>query len=95
MTRFSFPPRWRYDIMRALDYFQACNLLRDSRLDEAIAIIKKKRCADGTWVLQSKHPGRIFLKWNSSESPAAGIPCARCAFCNGMNGMSNRFMPAI
>ena len=24
-TRFSFPPRWHYDILRALDYFQAVN----------------------------------------------------------------------
>lgn len=70
MTRFSFPPRWRYDIMRALDYFQECNLPRDSRLDEAIAIIKKKRCADGTWVLQSKHPGRTFFEMEKIGKPS-------------------------
>lgn len=70
MTRFSFPPRWRYDIMRALDYFQACNLPRDPRLDEAIAIIKKKRSADGTWVLQSKHAGRTFFEMEKIGKPS-------------------------
>ncbi|NUM78601.1 hypothetical protein HUU40_29935 [candidate division KSB1 bacterium] len=70
MTRFSFPPRWRYDIMRALDYFQACRLARDPRMDEAIAIIKKKRSADGTWVLQSKHPGRTFFEMEKIGKPS-------------------------
>lgn len=70
MTRFSFPPRWRYDIMRALDYFQACKLSRDPRLDEAIAIIKKKRSADGAWVLQSKHPGRTFFEIEKVGKPS-------------------------
>lgn len=70
MTRFSFPPRWRYDIMRALDYFQACRLARDPRMDEAIAIIKKKRSPDGTWVLQSKHPGRTFFEMEKVGKPS-------------------------
>ncbi|MCK6562098.1 hypothetical protein L6R21_23095 [bacterium] len=70
MTRFSFPPRWRYDIMRALDYFQACRLARDPRMDEAIALIKKKRSADGTWVLQSKHPGRTFFEMEKVGKPS-------------------------
>lgn len=70
MTRFSFPPRWRYDIMRALDYFQACRLARDPRMDEAIAIIKKKCSADGAWVLQSKHPGRTFFEMEKVGKPS-------------------------
>ncbi len=70
MTRFSFPPQWRYDIMRALDYFQACKLPRDPRMDEAIALIKKKRGADGAWVLQSKHPGRTFFEMEKVGKPS-------------------------
>lgn len=70
MTRFSFPPRWRYDIMRALDYFQGRNLPRDPRLDEAMAIIKKKRRPDGTWPLQSKHPGRTFVEMERVGKPS-------------------------
>src|SRR5262249_47381638 len=37
--RFSFPPRWHYDILRALDYFQAVNAPCDPRLADAIDIV--------------------------------------------------------
>ena len=62
MTHFSFPPRWYYDIMRALDYFQECRPPRDERMEEAIAIIKKKRRKDGRWPLQNRHAGRTFFE---------------------------------
>ena len=45
--RFSFPPRWHYDILRALDYFQAVNAPRDQRLGEAIDIVRSARREDG------------------------------------------------
>src|SRR6266513_1940842 len=56
-TRFSFPPRWHYDILRALDYFQAVNAPRDRRLAEAIDIVRSKRGEDGRWPLQHMHRG--------------------------------------
>lgn len=37
-TRFVFPPRWHYDISRALDYLQAVDAPRDPRLAGAIDI---------------------------------------------------------
>lgn len=70
MTRFSFPPRWKYDIMRALDYFQDCNLQRDPRMSEAIELIRKKRRVDGTWLLQSKHSGRVFFEMEKIGEPS-------------------------
>src|SRR6516225_3796129 len=45
--RFSFPPRWHYDILRALDYFQAVGARRDPRLAEAIDIIRCAQDEDG------------------------------------------------
>src|SRR5207253_11231053 len=39
-TLFAFPPRWHYDILRALDYFQAAGAPRDPRLAEAIEIVR-------------------------------------------------------
>jgi hypothetical protein len=52
-TRFSFPPRWHYDILRALDYFQSVNAPRDRRLREAVDIVRSRRKEDGRWVLPS------------------------------------------
>lgn len=70
MTRFSFPPRWHYDILRALDYFQEYNADRDERLTDAIKIVKKKCKKDGRWLLQNKHPGRTFFEMEKVGEPS-------------------------
>jgi hypothetical protein len=59
-TRLSFPPRWRYDILRALDYFRECNAEKDSRMLDSIGILHSKE-KNGQWPLQSKHAGRVFF----------------------------------
>ncbi|MBV9611262.1 MAG: hypothetical protein JO091_02265, partial [Acidobacteriaceae bacterium] len=50
-TRFSFPPRWHYDVLRALDYFQSVNAPYDERLTDGIDLVHRGRRADGRWVL--------------------------------------------
>jgi len=57
-TRFSFPPRWHYDILRALDYFQAESAPCDERLSEAIDIVRRGRGDDGRWLLQHSYKGK-------------------------------------
>lgn len=69
MTRFSFPPRWKYDIMRALDYFQELNVPHDPRFCDAIFLIKKKE-KDGKWLLQQKHPGLVFFDMEKIGQPS-------------------------
>src|SRR5436305_13626472 len=44
---FSFPTRWHYDVLRGLEYFRAVGDPPDSRVDEAIALVRSKRRADG------------------------------------------------
>jgi hypothetical protein len=46
-TRFSFPPRWHYDILRALDYFQGVDAPYDSRLNDAMEIVRAGKRAGG------------------------------------------------
>jgi hypothetical protein len=41
--RLSHPPRWHYDILRALDYFREVGARRDERLRDAIALLEAKR----------------------------------------------------
>jgi uncharacterized protein (UPF0262 family) len=60
--RFAFPPRWHYDILRALDYFQAVNAPRDQRLGEAINIVRRGQGADGRWRLQNRYPGKTYFE---------------------------------
>ena len=61
-TRFYFPPRWHYDILRALDYFQAVNAPCDPRLAEAIDIVRRSQRADGRWPLQNRYRGRTYFE---------------------------------
>jgi hypothetical protein len=61
-TRLAFPPRWHYDILRALDYFQAVNAPCDRRLAEAIDIVRSSRREDGCWPLQHSYKGKTYFE---------------------------------
>jgi len=68
-TRFSYPPRWHYDILRALDYFQAVGAPRDRRLTEAIEIVKSKKGNDGRWLHQHTYHGKTYFQLERLASP--------------------------
>ncbi|HMF12313.1 MAG TPA: hypothetical protein VKE94_08405, partial [Gemmataceae bacterium] len=68
--RFSFPPRWHYDILRALDYFQAVNASRDPRLAEAIDIVRSTRDPAGRWLLQNSYKGKTYFELERLGAPS-------------------------
>jgi hypothetical protein len=63
---FLHPSRWRYDVLRALDYFCSAAALttasRDPRLSEAVDHLRSRRLADGTWPVDWKLPGRVWFE---------------------------------
>jgi hypothetical protein len=59
--QFSFPNRWRYDVLRALEYFRAAGDPPNPRIDEAIQLLRSKQQSDGTWLLENTHPGRVHF----------------------------------
>jgi hypothetical protein len=63
---FLHPNRWRYDILRALDYFRAAAALNgaapDPRLGEAIDHVRSRRLEDGRWRLDWSMPGRVWFE---------------------------------
>ena len=69
-TRFSFPPRWHYDVLRGLDYFQECRAERDDRLEDALGLVVKKRKKNGKWLLQNRHPGKVFFEMEKAGEPS-------------------------
>lgn len=73
MTRLSFPSRWRYDILRALDYFQQAALPYDPRMDDALEMLLAKRVPDGRWRLQGKHPGAVHFDMEIAGQPSRWI----------------------
>ncbi|WP_011582060.1 MULTISPECIES: hypothetical protein [Chelativorans] len=73
---FLHPNRWRYDILRALDYFRASAMFTgadpDPRLGEAIGHIRSRRLEDGSWPLDWSVPGRVWFDVN--EGPGTPSP---------------------
>jgi hypothetical protein len=69
-TRFSFPPRWYYDVLRALDHFQAVEAPRDPRLADAIDVVRGHRKEDGRWPLQNRHPGKVYFEMERVGAPS-------------------------
>jgi hypothetical protein len=69
-TRLSFPPRWLYDVLRALDYLRDSGAPRDGRLQEAIALLRAKQRGDGRWPLQQRHAGVTFFEMERVGEPS-------------------------
>ena len=70
MTKMPFPPRWRYDYLRALDYFQDCNASRDERMGEAIGLLRSKERRDGLWLVNSGMAGKVFFNLEKPGQPS-------------------------
>ena len=59
--KLTYPSRWRYDILRAMDYFQFAGIKWDNRMEEALTYLLKKRNKDGTWNMQAAHSGQVHF----------------------------------
>ncbi len=59
--QFSFPTRWHYDVLRALEHFREAGDPPDQRVDEAIQLLRSKQQPDGTWLLENTHPGKVHF----------------------------------
>lgn len=65
----TYPCRWRYDILRALDYFQYAGVARDDRMEPALSVLLKKRNKDGTWNNLAAHPGAVHFVMEKAGQP--------------------------
>jgi hypothetical protein len=70
MLLLSYPTRWYYDILRALDYFQAADIGYDPRMQDALDVVIKKRRKDGKWPVQGKHPGQTHFEMELPREPS-------------------------
>jgi hypothetical protein len=69
-TKFSFPPRWHYDVLRGLDYLASVDAPRDPRVEDAIELLVSKRRPDGRWTLQNRHQGRLHFAMEEGGKPS-------------------------
>jgi hypothetical protein len=66
----AFPYYWRYDVLRALDYFRRSGAEPDPRMAEAVEVVRAKQQPDGRWLLDRIHEGPVHF---DVESPV-GTP---------------------
>ena len=69
-TRFSFPPRWHYDVLRALDYLRTTKFIHDPRLADAFALLERRRDKTDRWRLQNRHRGVTFFEMEKVGQPS-------------------------
>ncbi|MCW5877884.1 MAG: hypothetical protein KIS80_03325 [Anaerolineales bacterium] len=62
-------PSWQYDILRALDHFQAAGASRDERLAEAVGLLQKSRKDDGRWNEQTPASGKLWFRMETPGKP--------------------------
>lgn len=65
-TRFSFPTRWHYDVLRGLDHMRSTRA-PDPRCEEAVELVLARRDADGRWPLENTHPGDVFFAMDEGD----------------------------
>jgi hypothetical protein len=74
MLMLSYPSRWRYDILRCLDYFRLSGTGYDPRMTPALEVLLRKRKPGNRWLLQARHPGQThfdmektgeYSRWNT------------------------------
>jgi len=63
---FAFPPRYGYDVLRALDYFRAAGVRAEARMDEALDVVESQRRADGRWLLDRTHEEALAVPLGES-----------------------------
>ena len=67
----SFPVRWHYDVLRALEYFRSTGDAPDSRMDEAIEMLRSKQQPDGAWLLENMHRGKVHFPLEDGDGQAS------------------------
>lgn len=65
-----YPCRWKYDFLRALDYFQYAKCQWDDRMKPAIQLLEDKRNKNSTWNLQAKHVGQVHFEMEKAGKPS-------------------------
>ena len=62
----AFPPRYHYDVLRALDYFRNAGVRPDARIGDAVHLVESKRQADGRWLLDRAYDEALAFPFGES-----------------------------
>ena len=69
----TYPWRYRYDILRGLDYFAKANVPYDQRMKPALCWLRHKKEPGGPWHLENKHKGAVHFEPEQLHAPSRFI----------------------
>jgi hypothetical protein len=85
--KLAFPPRYHYDVLRALDYFRDADVQPDARISDAVHLIESRRQPDGRWLLDRAYEEALPFpfgesvgepsRWNTLRAPRVLRWCDR------------------
>ncbi len=71
--RMPFPPRWKYNVLRALDYFATTGVSWDPRMADALGEVVARRRPDGRWRLNAGMAGEEHFQMEKPGQPSRWI----------------------
>jgi len=72
-TRFPIPHSWHFDSLRGLGHFVAAGAPRDERLEDAIALVHRRRRSDGRWAASARAPGQVHFELERTRKPSRWV----------------------
>jgi hypothetical protein len=64
--KFAYPPRYHYDVLRALDYLRDAGIRPDARIADALLVVESRRQGDGRWLLDCAYDEALACPFNES-----------------------------
>src|SRR5579862_1931748 len=64
--KFPYPPRYQYDVLRALDYLRDAGVQPDPRTADAVRIVQSRQQPDGRWLLDDTHNEALAFAFDES-----------------------------
>lgn len=64
--KFAYPPRYHYDVLRALDYLRAAGFQPDARIGDALHFVESQQQTDGRWLLDGAYEEALAFPFNES-----------------------------
>ena len=69
-TKLTYPARYRYDVLRALEFFAREKIPFDERMRPALQWLSGKRTQEGLWRLEHVHAGAVHFELEEVGKPS-------------------------
>lgn len=88
--KLTFPYRYRYDLLRVLEYFADNNIPYDERMKPAFVWLASKQKQDGFWYLEYLHPGNVHFRMEETKCPSRFISLKALHILDWYSQVSNK-----